>query len=98
MRAAASRTFWTAGSKRPMRIAMMAMTTSNSIRVNARRAPGRRSMGVGLAGVRGGLQAVGNDLAVVDQADAHPVGRVDRVLDRPDRPVGHGGGEHAGVR
>ena len=37
MRAAASRTFWTAGSSRPMRIAMMAMTTSSSISVNARR-------------------------------------------------------------
>ena len=28
-----SRTFWTAGSSRPIRIAMMAITTSNSIRV-----------------------------------------------------------------
>src|SRR5262245_49530355 len=37
MRAAASRTFCTAGSRRPMRIAMIAMTTSNSIRVNAAR-------------------------------------------------------------
>src|SRR5262245_31202684 len=33
-RAAASRTFWTAGSRRPMRIAMIAITTSNSMRVN----------------------------------------------------------------
>src|SRR5262245_13954879 len=37
IRAAASRTFCTAGSNRPMRIAMMAMTTNNSIRVNPRR-------------------------------------------------------------
>src|SRR5205814_239754 len=37
MRAAASRTFWTAGSSRPMRMAMMAITTSNSISVKARR-------------------------------------------------------------
>src|SRR5262245_61778764 len=37
MRAAASRTFWTAGSSRPMRIAMMAITTSSSISVNADR-------------------------------------------------------------
>src|SRR5262245_16208107 len=36
-RAAASRTFWTAGNKRPMRIAMIAITTSNSISVNADR-------------------------------------------------------------
>ena len=35
--AAASRTFWTAGSSRPIRIAMMAMTTSSSIRVNPNR-------------------------------------------------------------
>src|SRR6266851_9384424 len=35
MRAAASRTFWTAGNSRPMRMAMIAITTSNSISVNA---------------------------------------------------------------
>src|SRR5262249_3036799 len=35
MRLAASRTFWTAGSSRPIRTAMMARTTSNSISVNA---------------------------------------------------------------
>src|SRR5437763_3681622 len=40
-RAAASRTFWTAGSSRPMRMAMMAITTSSSISVNADR--GRRA-------------------------------------------------------
>src|SRR4051812_42609869 len=33
--AAASRTFWTAGRSNPMRIAMMAMTTSSSISVKA---------------------------------------------------------------
>src|SRR5262245_5279715 len=33
-RAAASRTFWTAGRSRPIRTAMIAMTTSSSIRVN----------------------------------------------------------------
>src|SRR5262249_6939696 len=37
MRWAASRTFWTAGSKRPMRMAMMAITTSSSTSVNAGR-------------------------------------------------------------
>src|SRR6188768_2311485 len=40
-RAAASRTFWTAGSKRPMSTAMIAITTSSSISVN----PDRRRMG-----------------------------------------------------
>src|SRR5262249_20057628 len=37
IRAAASRTFCTAGSKSPIRTAMMAMTTNNSIRVNPSR-------------------------------------------------------------
>src|SRR5262249_41802361 len=40
MRAAASRTFWTAGRSRPIRMAMMAMTTSSSISVK----PPRRFM------------------------------------------------------
>ena len=37
MRAAASRTFCTAGSNRPMRMAMIAITTKSSISVNAER-------------------------------------------------------------
>src|SRR3954454_3693672 len=37
IRLAASRTFWTAGSSRPIRMAMMAMTTNSSISVNPRR-------------------------------------------------------------
>src|SRR5215216_2556868 len=37
MRFAASRIFWTAGSSRPIRMAMMAMTTSNSMSVKATR-------------------------------------------------------------
>jgi hypothetical protein len=37
MRAAAARTFCTAGSSSPIRIAMMAMTTSSSINVKAER-------------------------------------------------------------
>src|SRR5262249_25597757 len=37
MRAAASRTFWTAGSNSPIKMAIMAITTSNSISVNADR-------------------------------------------------------------
>ena len=35
MRAAASRTFWTAGNRSPIKIAMIAITTNNSISVNA---------------------------------------------------------------
>src|SRR5262245_51707055 len=41
MRPAASRTFWTAGSNRPMRMAMMAITTSSSISVKPRRTADR---------------------------------------------------------
>jgi len=37
MRAAASRTFWTAGSSRPMRMAMIAITTRSSMSVNPER-------------------------------------------------------------
>src|SRR5262249_17828887 len=40
IRLAASRIFWTAGSSRPIKIAMIAITTNNSIRVNARRYAG----------------------------------------------------------
>src|SRR5690349_12732542 len=36
IRFAASRIFWTAGSSRPMRIAMIAITTNSSMSVNAR--------------------------------------------------------------
>src|SRR5579884_1920552 len=44
-RAAASRTFWTAGTSRAIRIAMIAITTNSSINVNApRAAPYRRLM------------------------------------------------------
>src|SRR2546423_11617165 len=44
VRAAASRTFWTAGRSRPMRMAMIAITTNNSISVK----PGRgRRFGTG---------------------------------------------------
>jgi hypothetical protein len=35
MRAAASRTFWTAGRSKPIRMAMIAITTNNSISVKA---------------------------------------------------------------
>src|SRR4051812_49781679 len=40
VRLALSRTFWTAGTSRAMRIAMIAMTTRSSIRVNAGRERG----------------------------------------------------------
>src|SRR4051812_41737442 len=40
IRAAASRTFWTAGRSRPIRMAMMAITTKSSISVKPHRRPG----------------------------------------------------------
>src|SRR5262245_52287078 len=44
MRLAASRTFCTAGTKRPIKMAMMAITTNSSIRVKARRRRENRGM------------------------------------------------------
>src|SRR5262249_28409702 len=41
-RAAASRTFWTAGRSSPIRIAMIAITTNNSMSVKPRRAGDKR--------------------------------------------------------
>src|SRR3954466_3635998 len=41
VRAAASRTFWTAGSNNPIRIAMIAITTSSSISVKPKRGRAR---------------------------------------------------------
>src|SRR6478672_4171633 len=60
-RAAASRTFCTAGSNNPIRIAMIAITTSNSIRVNARFRPaGRDGEGImsGSMGEAGRIKGV----------------------------------------
>src|SRR5437868_14553758 len=47
IRLAASRIFWTAGSSRPIRIAMMAMTTNSSIRVNPGRVRARTASRMG---------------------------------------------------
>src|SRR5262245_18775197 len=51
MRAAAARTFWTAGRSRPMSTAMMAITTRSSISVNAGLLR-RRDMGTFLESTR----------------------------------------------
>src|SRR5947207_562848 len=68
VRDAASRTFWTAGTSRPIRTAIMAMTTSSSISVKPRRArmvlassPGSNGTTLQLAAtiVRGGGQTRG---------------------------------------
>src|SRR5207248_2701135 len=60
-RAAASRTFWTAGSNSPIRMAMIAITTSSSISVNAvrpRRRGGRGESGMGDSGLGEGRQDI----------------------------------------
>src|SRR5262245_54913928 len=57
MRLAASRTFCTAGSSKPIRMPMMAMTTSSSIRVKAERSMGRVVMGSSRCGLLGRRQA-----------------------------------------
>src|SRR5579872_6475054 len=46
MRAAASRTFWTAGKSRPIKMAMMAITTNSSISVKPRQRRKKRSDGI----------------------------------------------------
>src|SRR5258708_419257 len=51
-RLAAARTFCTAGSKRPIRMPMMAITTSSSIRVKARRVFGIVRSSGGIVGAR----------------------------------------------
>src|SRR6266478_784699 len=46
MRAAASRTFCTAGTRSAIKMAMMAITTSSSMRVNPRHLRERKSLGI----------------------------------------------------
>jgi len=65
IRAAASRTFCTAGSNRPMRMAMTAITTSNSIRVK----PGGR-IDVSFKKFPEGRHATANQVVVVERAVA----------------------------
>src|SRR4051812_18864116 len=61
VRAAAARTFWTAGSRRPMRMAMMAITTSSSISVKPLRRE-RRQGSMGEAPESVGAKGSGDDL------------------------------------
>src|SRR6266404_3346393 len=58
MRAAASRTFCTAGSNRPIRMAMMAITTSSSISVKPRRTDVAKEPFIGRVSQRRGGTAV----------------------------------------
>src|SRR5262249_4548298 len=80
MRAAASRTFWTAGRSRPMSTAMMAMTTSSSIRVNALR-PRARNKSLRMATPSLGEE----DNAVGDQ---HRTSRAPRIRGAGRPPSG----------
>src|SRR6478672_10155479 len=80
LRDAASRTFWTAGSRRPIRMAMIAITTSSSIRVNARRDGSGRFTG----------HLTGRDEKA---GRAEPSGpRAERLTPVGSGGAGHGGG------
>src|SRR5688572_24776234 len=84
---AASRTFWTAGNSRPISTAMMAMTTSNSIRVKPRTRPRSRrnmtgpprSVGTG-RDLFGELEVVGPVGRLFDDLDGQPRRGDARVL------------------
>src|SRR5207237_26391 len=69
-RAAASRTFWTAGSSNPMRIAMIAITTSSSMSVNAALRAVRVGMGTSAVG------RTGNERRAATVAARENAGRV----------------------
>src|SRR5262245_38763540 len=88
MRAAASRTFCTAGRRRPIRMAIIAMTTSNSISVNADRSRRRRP-------IREPSTEIGNGPGHIPLApgptDSFDVERVEVVLARLDGHLELGG-------
>src|SRR5262245_58426724 len=65
VRAAASRTFWTAGRSSPIRMAMMAMTTSSSISVKPDRRRGMLNPPTKNETKRGGTQTAPNHAALV---------------------------------
>src|SRR5262245_22343406 len=79
MRAAASRTFWTAGRSRPIRMAMIPITAGSSISVKPRRdarmvvlragksALGRLGMGREIRGVVGAAGRAGEEGLLLDQ-------------------------------
>src|SRR5262245_59833295 len=87
-RAAASRTFCTAGSSRPIRVAMMAMTTSSSISVKPpRRRREERDMGSVLSSYESGelfVRGTRRKFAGDDSTNAD--------LRRRDRQGSHGTG------
>src|SRR5262249_19742016 len=76
IRPAASRTFCTAGSNRPIRMAMMAMTTNSSIRVKARarRPPPRDRTGTARKGQEGSRMIVPPDAEEEEQQSFLPDG------------------------
>src|SRR5687767_8750130 len=88
-RAAASRTFCTAGRSRPIRTAMMAITTKSSISVKA----GRRRMGEFLS--EAGGQRADSGRGVGARARGHPgaVASVDLEVERVRPALGDLGGQ-----
>src|SRR5437870_325000 len=96
MRAAASRTFWTAGRSRPMRIAMIAITTNSSISVKPvkrrreriiahSQIAGHRNERAGTKGISG---AAGGRVLGTRRRDTRAE---DRLLQLPHRPTEHNG-------
>src|SRR5262245_14440402 len=83
-RLAASRTFCTAGSNSPMRIAMIAITTKSSIRVNAFRVV---CISPDVVRVFIGHSIEADRLSPVPRPGSAPGGLGDRTADGPDRPV-----------
>src|SRR5689334_8288407 len=89
MRLAASRTFWTAGNKSAMRMAMTAITTSSSISVKPdRRLERGRCIGASPALASGAASEVaGEYLAVVTAAEELVRLVVDVLAQEVDRAV-----------
>src|SRR4051794_34947803 len=87
IRAAASRTFCTAGSSSPISTAMIAMTTSSSISVNPRRGVGRNTAFSSVWGNGSRRRGLGQDEVRPGeggQGDLRVGGRVGRRGERQD--------------
>src|SRR5262245_52363602 len=92
MRAAASRTFWTAGRSKPIRMAMMAITTSNSINVKPERLRAiRTSCGQGDGALETRTSARRCDVVPPDEVRSKSMfGRAGVGVKRIPREDGHG--------
>src|SRR5215472_15526520 len=92
-RRAASRAAWTAGRSRAISTAMIAITTSSSIRVNPRRRIGDPPQ----EGHAGSVGVGGKDLTSLASREGLKDRQGAFFLDEPDAPVGEGEVRPAGV-